>query len=221
MHQRVGMKTFKKLTLGFFNVFLSFGIFVSLPMNRNSITPLVANINPYYEHNFNNMTFYGSDGITLSNTYGEKIVQDHCGARWHMSMGQKFSGEAYLGWNNVQSRAESSTASVQSRFPGLLDYSSGKYYSSLSMLFEINQVTKISFEYLTAYAIKPIWIAISQNGGAWQIVFSGTTTTTSGKVEYTPSAPLSNVRVALIKNHNSYANSNGRIKTTNVVMEVA
>jgi hypothetical protein len=174
-----------------------------------------------YEHNFNNMTFYAADGVTLNQAYGEHIIQDACGRTWHMSMGQRFSGEAYLGWNNVQARAEASTLSVQQRFPGLLDYSTGKYYSALSTNFETEKITKIRFEYTAAYAIKPVWIAISVSGGAWQIVLSTNTTATSGAIEYTPTETISSARVALIQNFNSYSNSNGRIKTTNVVMEVA
>lgn len=174
-----------------------------------------------YEHNFNDMVFYAADGVTLNQAYGEHVIQDACGRTWHMSMGQRFSGEAYLGWNNVQARAELSTSIVQQRFPNLLDYSAGRYYSSLSTNFETEKITKIRFEYLTAYAVKPVWIAISVQGGPWQIVLSANTTTTSGFLEYVPTQTITSARVALIQNFNSYSNSNGRIKTTNVVMEVA
>lgn len=189
-------------------------------------------VSSLYTHNFNNATFYAPDGVTARSSnsgYNEHIVRDICGRDWHITMGQKFGGEAYLGWNNVQSRAESSTALVHSRYQNVFTPTTGVYYSAIGTEFEFENALSVEFQYTSAYAAgKPIYILLSEDSGAsWSIVLQTTTidifgtTTPFVSVKHTFTEAVEMARFAFVQNFNSFSNSNGRIKMTNVIVEVA
>lgn len=184
-------------------------------------------VSSLYTHNFNNATFFAPDGVTAraSNSgYNEHIVRDICGRDWHITMGQKFGGEAYLGWNNVQSRAESSTTSFQSKYPGMFfPIQAGNYYSAIGTEFTFQNALSVEFQYFTAYATgKSIYIIMSLDDGQnWTIIKSGTTLIDGGTLKHTFTEAVAGVRFAFVQNFNSFSNTNGRIKMTNVIVEVA
>jgi len=183
-------------------------------------------VSSLYTHNFNNATFYATDGVTAraSNSgYAEHIVRDICGRDWYVTMGQKFSGEAYLGWNNVQARAESSTASFHSKYPNAFTPTAGVYYSAIGTEFTFQNALSVEFQYFTSYlAGKPIHIVLSEDGGTnWSVIKSGTTLLDGGTLKHTFTEAVASARFAFVQNFNSFSNSNGRIKMTNVIVEVA
>ena len=183
-------------------------------------------VSSLYTHNFNNATFFAPDGVTAraSNSgYNEHIVRDICGRDWHITMGQKFGGEAYLGWNNVQSRAESSTTSFHSKYPNAFTPTTGVYYSAIGTEFTFQNALSVEFQYFTAYATgKSIYIIMSLDDGQnWTIIKSGTTLIDGGTLKHTFTEAVAGVRFAFVQNFNSFSNTNGRIKMTNVIVEVA
>jgi hypothetical protein len=143
-------------------------------------------------------------------------------------MGQKHLGEAYLGWNNQQARAESSTTTFQSRYPGMFfPIQAGNYYSAIGSMFNFQDVLSVDFQYTTAYVYgKSIYIIMSLDDGQnWKVIKSTTTSpdvvgvTTSFKHTFVESVAVA--RFAFVQNFNSFSNTNGRIKMTNVIVEVA
>ena len=185
-----------------------------------------------YNANFSSSFIYKdwANQATTLETYGSKLLLDSAnGKNWMMSMGQLFNAENFFGWNANQGRAESSTALVRTRgYNSLLNPATTHFYSSLEMLFFVENVTSIKFGYTSAYLTnKPLMIVMqTQEGGPWSIVKEGVSINTYVDsstpqpvtyFEYVSSTVIPNAKFAFIQNYNSFADANGRLKLINVV----